>query len=881
VKTHLEYSLQCLNAERCAVEPMLQLGKKLEPAFALDPSINQPVSRVKSGCIKREPEMLEDRVEPKHFPISLNQKRFWIVDQFQPGRSVYHIPICLRLNGPLALDTLDRSIAAIVARHESLRTTFDVRDSVPVQLINSFGRILLRVHRIYAHQGMDLETQACSMARREIEAPFDLKNGPLIRVALLRLSPQDHILVITMHHIVSDGWSAELFISELAELYGAFSAGREPSLKSLPFQYSDFTLLNRHLISSKRIEQQLSFWKRTLSDAPALHDFPCDRARPEQPTFAGACQVVQLDSQLVTDLQRFARDHRVTFFMLLTAAFQTLVSKYSGKVDILTGIPVSGRNIVDSESLIGLFVNTLVLRTSVFINDPFTEVLSRVRANLLDAMSNQDVPFDLIVDTVRIRRSPSYNPLFQIMFSTFRAALQSRDFGGLIAVPYAVESTSSQFDLSVNVIEGIDRNWWVRVEYSTELLDHARITRMVGSYKELLRSILTNSHRPLCDLPLSNDARVIVVNTIEPLENAPRSIPLDYSTRTLASANGGRIPIPFDDVERKLIEIWRRFLGLSSISVDDDFVDLGGNSLLAIALIADVNRVFNRTIPVSVLFRDTTIRAFAQRLREQMKAKPSFVRLAETGLKPPLFVASNHQNLGGFSRALGKDQPFFQLDPYALQEERLIAKEPLFTTIEEMAFHFVKEIISVQPSGPYFLAGQCDGGIIALEIARQLQRQGHKIALLMQFDTPVTGYFEFLAWHRFALQSFRHACWILRRCFRFRSIARRIGILFSLKKLVASDKYTTTVEYIWSVIWNAVRTYNDATPLDAEITLFRARKLTLWAKDIAIGWDRLGTVQVCDVPGDHLSLFEDRDSQAIIRHVLESSQRAPDFKHDA
>ena len=457
--------------------------------------------------------MLEDRVGTRRFPVSLNQTRFWIIDQFRPGSAVYHIPICLRLKGPLALEALDRSLAAIVARHELLRTTFDVEDSVPVQLVHSSAAIPLRVHCIRPNQGVDLEAQAYSIARREIEAPFDLKNGPLIRAALLRLGAQEHILVTTMHHIVSDGWSAELLISELAEHYGAFSAGREPSLKSLPIQYSDFTLLQRHLISSKRIEQQLSFWKRTLAGAPALQDFPCDRARPERPAFAGASQTVQLDSQLVADLQRFARHQRVTYFMLLTAAFQVLIWKYSGTNDILTGIPVSGRNIVEAEPLIGLFVNTIVLRTCFSANQTFVEALSRVRANLLDAMSNQDVPFDLIVDAVRVHRSPSYNPLFQIMFSTFRAALQSRDFGDLLAVPYVVGSTSSQFDLSVNVIEGIGGSWWVRAEYSTELFDHARITRMIGAYKVLLRSILTDGDQRLCDLPILNDAEQTSVNT--------------------------------------------------------------------------------------------------------------------------------------------------------------------------------------------------------------------------------------------------------------------------------------------------------------------------------------------------------------------------------
>ena len=225
---------------------------------------------------------------------------------------------------------------------------------------------------------------------------------------------------------------------------------------------------------------------------------------------------------------------------------------------------------------------------------------------------------------------------------------------------------------------------------------------------------------------------------------------------------------------------------------------------------------------------------------------------------------------------MGDDQPFFQLDIYALQEERLIAKQPLLMTIEEIASHFIKQIIAVQPSGPYFLAGQCDGGIVALEIARQFEKQGRKVASLMEFDTPVTGYFQPLPWHRILLELFsdvRHGKVTVRRC--FRSVARRTCRVFSPKKEAARDEHTPTVEHIRNVIWNAVRMYENKMSIDAEITLFRATERNRGIKDVAIGWDRIGTVQVFDVPGGHLSLFRNRDAQSIIRRVLQGShQRA-------
>jgi acyl carrier protein len=799
------------------------------------------------------------------FPLSSNQRRFWVLDQLQPGSAAYHIPVCLRLTGPLAFEALERSLGAIVARHASLRTTFDVRDGVPFQFVKSCGAVPLQLRDISAHQGPDLEPRAYSIVQAEILKPFDLKNGPLLRATLLRLGPQHHILVSTMHHIVSDGWSAEILVQELTEHYVAFSTDRVPSLKPLPIQYSDFTVLQQDALARERIQEQLSFWQRTLADAPALHDLPCDRARPEESTYAGASRTLQLDQELVADLLQFARHQRMTLFMLLAATFQILLSKHSKQQDILIGIPISGRNAVETENLIGLFVNTIVLRTT-FSGDPsFIEALNRVRQNLLDAMSHQDVPFDLIVDTVRPARSLTYNPLFQIMFATFRAAVQSRRFGQLTGTPYVVEPNTSRFDLSVNVIEGIDRTWWVQAEYSTELFDGGRIDGMLREYRALLRSVLIDSHQRLSDLRLSHDAEAALANAVRPitlaaaLQSIPSSSIKASASRAKASANDGQAAIPFDDVERKLTQTWQKFFTKSPIGVDTDFFELGGNSLLAVAMIADLNRTFGKKIPVSTLFRNPTIRQLAQQLRKQSISKSSFVPLVKTGAKPPFFAAGCNYRFRDLSRALGSDQPFFQMDVFALQEERLIAKEPLLTTVEDMAAHFIAEITAVQPSGPYFLAGQCEGGIVALEIARQLQRQGQRIEALMQFDTAPTGYIRAPAFHQLVLEGFRRKDAPQRA---IRSISRRIRNFFN-------PPSTATEDFIWSVIWSAVAAYGSDKKFDGEITLILANGLT----DRTTGWERIGALKTFDVPGYHDSFFSYHGAQAIIGRVLEDAQR--------
>jgi thioesterase domain-containing protein len=826
--------------------------------------------------------MQQDIVEPKCFPASLNQQRLWILDQLEPGIAAYHIPVCLRLTGPLAVHVLKRGLEAIVARHESLRTTFGVSNGAPVQLIKSSCTIPLQVRDMSGHPGADLEAQAYSFARSQIKKPFDLSNSPLIRAVLLRLSPEQHILVITMHHIVSDGWSAELLVRELAEHYDAFLAGREPTLKPLSMQYSDFTNLQRHLIGSELIKQQLSFWRKTLAGAPALHDFPCDCARPEQPTYAGASQTLRMENELVADLQEIARRHHTTFFMLLTAAFQVLLSKYSKQQDILIGIPVSGRNMAETEMLIGLFVNTIVLRTSLSGNPTFIEVLKQVRENLLDAMNHQDIPFEQIVDAVRAPRRLGYNPLFQIMFATFRAAVQSRGFGPLTAMPYVVESNISRFDLTVNVIEGLDRIWWVQAEYSTELFDHPRIAAMLEAYKMLLGSIRNDSRQRLSELRVSHDAEEVSINVRRPMTSAAVRGPIAGSSIDGSAVSGlvrlrketesttGGPPSPFDCVERKLVEIWQRVLKTSPIAVDADFFELGGNSLLAIRMTTEINRTFAQKIPVTTLFRNATIQALGKRLRSHTVFKPSFFPLVESGTNPHFFVVGSNHRIRYLSRALGSDQPFYQMDVFALQEERLIAGQSLLMTVEDIAAHFVKNIIAVQPSGPYFLAGQCEGGIVALEIARQLQEQGQDIATLMLFDTPVRGYFLIPGWHRRVMEAFRRGE-LTRRL--LPAINRRVRKMLSRLK----REETTDEEHIWNVIWIAVSAYKNEGVFEGELALLRATDLEdRIAEDVAAGWDRLGRFRLVDIHCGHSDLFMNPDAQSTIQRILtEARQRLP------
>ncbi len=804
------------------------------------------------------------------FAISPNQRRFWILDQLEPGNAAYHIPICLRLIGPLNRESIELGLAAIVARHEPLRSRFVVYNSEPMLVVASQAVVDLQVLDLSAVPESEGEAKAYSLVREEIGKPFDLSRGPPIRALLLILAPAHHILVCTVHHIVCDGWSAELLVREIAEHYEALAAGRDPSIEPLAFPYSAYADLQHLALDGERLNRQLSYWRRVLAGAPPLLDLRPGGHRPERPTHRGASYAVRLDGDMVEELQQLARKQRSTLFMVLTAAFGALVSLLSQRTDIVIGIPVTGRDLVETESLIGLFVNTIVLRVSLAGDPSFGEILDRTRERLLDAMSHQDVPFERVVDAIGCRRSPDYSPIFQIMFSMFRAAVQSRRFGPLTATPYIVENSTARVDLNVNVIQGLEHTWWVQAEYRTDLFDRAQISEMLAAYLALLGMVLRDADKQLSEIGVALNAtvqthgsrRLSDTNGGDPIaQSRPESSVtggierFDRSAPTLVEA----AEHASDDIEGTLITIWGKALHLPRIQLDDDFFSVGGHSLMAISLMVEINRTFGTKLPVSMLLRESTIRRFARRLRSHTFVSSSFVALSNSGHRPPLFVAANNYRIRDLVDALGPDQPLYQIDAYALQEERLISDKPLFSTVQEMAIHFVSQIIAVQDSGPYFLAGQCDGAIISIEIANELKRLGHEVASLMLFDTPVTGYFRIPAWHRRLLIA-RELGDLPQRV--FRSLTRRIRALW------APPRPSPTKEKIWTAIWDAVVAYGTSHVFDGTIVLFRATEFPFITGDVAVGWDRVGNLKVIDVPGDHGRIFTNRDSQAIIKKEL-------------
>ena len=422
------------------------------------------------------------------FPASFAQQRLWFLDQLDPGQSVYNMAHAVRFETVLNLVLLEKSLNEIVRRHESLRTTFTAIDGQPMQVINTPCDCALPLIELSRLSPAERELQSRRYAEEEAARPFDLATGPLLRTTLLRLGEQENVLLVVMHHIVSDGWSMGIFLRELATLYEAFSAGTPSPLAELPIQYADFASWQRDWLQGDALEEQLSYWREHLSGAPSALELASDRPRPAIQTFKGARRYTQLPAGLMDSLRTLGRAEGVTLFMTMLAAFDVLLWRYSGQADVVVGTPIAGRNVSQLEGLIGYFANTLPLRANLADNPRFTDLLQRVRESALEAYAHQDVPFDKLVEELRPERSLSHTPLFQVIFA-FENTPQACDFPGLNLKWLEVDRGTARGDLSLFATDkGAELNClW---EYSTDLFDGETIEQMMSSYRTLLESIL-------------------------------------------------------------------------------------------------------------------------------------------------------------------------------------------------------------------------------------------------------------------------------------------------------------------------------------------------------------------------------------------------------
>ncbi|MEH2337088.1 amino acid adenylation domain-containing protein [Nostoc sp.] len=476
---------------------------------------------------------------PQNLPLSFAQEQLWLVNQLEPDNPSYNEQVSLKVHGHLNTVALKQSLNKIISRHEALRTNFRTINEQPVQVIANSLTLSIPVVDLAELPESERAIACQKLAAKEANQPFDLANSSLIRAFVIKLREEEHVFILTIHHIVFDGWSMGIIMRELAAIYSDICNNLSPELPELPIQYADYAIWQRQWLQSEVLQTQLDYWKQQLKNAPTLLELPTDRPRPAIQTFQGATQYLEISNQLSQKLANFSRQEGATLYMTLLTAYVTLLYRYTGSDDIVVGTPLAKRDRTELEGLIGFFVNTLVLRTDLSGNPSFKELLNRVRQVTLEAYTHPDLPFEELVKALQPQRDLSHTPLFQVMFILESAIASEVEMSGLTVSSFAAERTIAKFDLTLfikNTANGLVAAW----QYNTDLFDAPSIERMAGHFVTLLEGVTANPQQQIYQLPLLTEAeqRKLLVEW----NDTQTKHPIDKSIHQLFEAQVERTP---------------------------------------------------------------------------------------------------------------------------------------------------------------------------------------------------------------------------------------------------------------------------------------------------------------------------------------------------
>jgi thioesterase domain-containing protein len=814
------------------------------------------------------------------YPASLAQQRLWFLEQLGETTAAYNVHLGFWLRGALDLNALQSSLRELVKRHESLRTYFRLEGRELVQVVGGGVQVNLAVTDMTDSGDYGV---AYGLAKSEVERTFDLSNAPLFRTRLIRVTDNDHVLLLTMHHIITDSWSMQILAKELSALYTAYSGGCPSPFLELPITYGDYSEWQQKWFQTEKVHEQLSFWKEELEEAPPVLELRVQRPRAEEQTFQGASQTIRLSDEIISGIKDLAIRLQATPFMVLLAAFKVLLLRASGQPDLLVGVPVAGRNRVEVEGLVGFFVNTLVLRDDLSENPVFSDLVAQIRETSLGAFANSDVPFEKVVEVLQPERNLSYNPIFQVMFSVIKSAVQSHTFGDLMAWPYVVSPNTSIFDLSMTVIEGVDGLWWAQIDYNTDLFLAKDIDRLLNDYTELLQEATSHPGKrissygsaedglaarnegevePKSRLPIAGGLLGIAARKAEGLgtkrkrrKKAKAQSTVYVKKSSIHSAAGKASAEELSGEEKLLVGIWKDLLRLPDVGLDDNFFEIGGHSLLAAQVIAQVQSAARRKIAVSAVFRAPTIRSFAQLLRENALSQPDPIAMKlkdGSGAVPFFGVAIPGVDTFGFAQ-MARHLPAEQT-MYKLQAATPVVLGRPMTEEEQsdLAKQYVDAMRAEQRQGPYCLGAMCEGVLIAQQMILQLESQGEEVGLFAIFDTWVLENSQIRS--LWAVDYYRQRL----RNFNASSVNEKYATMRRLLRRVATPKHKRARRGWSNAYWP--KGVFQAPKFQAPVLLFkRPRQPFFYVRDPNMGWGgrSLTTVTTCEIECGHVEMLRE------------------------
>jgi syringomycin synthetase protein SyrE len=657
-------------------------------------------------------QMLRKQVkQPQVHPLSFGQERLWLLTRMDPDSPVYNISVAYHLTGPLEVEALKKGLESVAKRHDSLRTTFDLVDGQAVQRIRSEVAANLTSVDLRNLPAPLREREAYKRAAEEGRTSFDLGSGPLWRARLFCCSETVHVLVLTMHHIISDGWSFALLCQELGTLYSGFIAGTPAALPELPIQYVEFGQRQRQHMSGSTLQEHEAFWRKQFEEGVESLRLPTDSATGTALTHRGARQPFALSSTLSKGLVDLSQRETSTLFMTLLAGFQAVLHQSSGQEDLIVCTPVSGRHRSHSQQLIGYFNNILPLRCDLRGDPTLLDLVQRTRKTALDSYRYQDFPFLSILNTPHLR----HVSLNRTLFSVDMEWPPKLTLAGLVSKARDIETDTSDFDLSVSIWEQ-DGQLLGAIKYKADLFEQATIVELISRYETVLQTLVANPETLLSSLPQvkKQDAKTTSdVLTLAPSGNEPPRTPL----------------------ELRVAKLWEDVLGIQPIRVKDDLLSLGASSLVIAQLAERFQTTFNTHLPFATFFQMRTVEQWTSLLENGDATLPtsSLAAIQPKGTLPPLFLCEGVGIYFALAGALGADQPVYGLVTEVAEN---------YPRMEELAAHYIAEIRTVQPSGPYYLGGVSFGGLVALEMAQQLCESGEQVGLLALLDTPGPGAFR-------------------------------------------------------------------------------------------------------------------------------------------
>ncbi len=838
-------------------------------AIALTPTqaLEKRIQNLPSPATDMEETTKNPQEEIQAIPASFAQERFWTLSEVDPANPAFHMPVRLRLTGKLSVPLLERSFRVLIDRHEILRTTFSEIDGTLMQVIHSASPFSLQQISVDAIPEHNREVTAASSIQELLEEPFNLSTLPLFRAALYRLAPEEHILVLSIHHSIADAWSIQVFQRELWTAYEGFRQNNEFSFEPLTLQYGDFSIWQREGVESEATQEHLSFWLKSLSGELPVLNFPTDYAPAQQDAPKSSLETLLLSDELSKALKQFAQANDTTLYVVTLASFALMLSQGANAHDLIIGSPVVNRR-VETEPLMGPFAGPVALRLGLNGDPTLREFVLAARNTTVEALGHTELPFELLLDKLQVRPVAGRSPLFQFYFFCQTAFLQARELQDLTIAPMPTTSIGTPFEIQLAIIE---RKEGVRaeLEYNANLFHSATMKEWLQYYQSILTALTGNPDSRVSELPVPpHRAKDTVAASSHIAEQSSlQKGPEASLVETSSFAN--------EPLTSELKQMWQAALGNDKIGLHDNFFALGGRSLVAARLIAKINKQYSLKLGLATFFNCPTIAELAALIHGQLTPQEpsSIVAVQPEGTSAPLFmvhgVGGNVLNFYDLAKSLGFNQPVYGVEAQALQ-----SSAPPLTSLEELAAYYVKEVRKIQPEGPYHFLGYSYGGFVAFEMARQLQMANQKVELVGMLDTPVWRHPVHEEHHTFR-KAVRQIMAVWTPFFHRLRPCTPMEIFDGIKSTILRTFYTFAtangmvipprLRSVYHINSFAAVNYVPKS-YDGIVTMFRASR-EKGPRDL--GWGKYSTqpVRVFEIPGAHLQVLSNENLPRVVKSL--------------